>query len=183
MRRLTQDEFIGMFDTFEHSAFRLETLPQYLVDSETERLRRYKAGEPFHLEDSTREWLEFMRREIDGGKRWHKVHVLASPLSEYLRFECEWGYATSTQYGQEVGILDTTEIEKPAEVLDHDFWIFDDKRVVLLRYDEEGHFLHADEAPTEDLPKYQAAREAALSVAVPFAEYWAAHPEFHSNRS
>lgn len=40
-----------------------------------------------------------------------------------------------------------------------------------------------DEAPAEDLPKYQAAREAALSVAVPFADYWAAHPEFHSDRS
>lgn len=175
---LSENELEALFDKFQHAAFRMETLPRYTVDSETERLRRYLAGEPLEIEAAIREWLEFMAEEIRAGKRWHKVHILRAPLSEYLRFECEWGYAVSTQYGQEVYILDESERARPADIPDEDFWLFDDDAVARLHYDGEGRFLGAELADAADVPRYRDYRDLAVRAAEPFASWWARHPEY-----
>jgi len=175
---LSETELEALFDKFQHAAFRMETLPRYTVGSEAERLRRYFAGEPLEIESGTREWLEFMAAEIGSGKRWHKVHILRSPISDYLRFECEWGYAVSTEYGQEVLILDESERPRPAGIPDEDFWLFDDDAVARLHYDAEGRFLGAELAESATLPAYRRYRDLALEVAEPFASWWARHPEY-----
>jgi Family of unknown function (DUF6879) len=175
---LTEVELETLFDDFTHTAFRMETLPRYTVDSETQRLRRYLDGEPLEIEAGTREWLEFMAAEIRSGKRWHKVHILRSPPSQYLRFECEWGYAVSARYGQEVYILDEAERPRPGTIPDEDFWLFDEDTVARLHYDDEGHFLGADLADGTDVPRYRGYRDLAVDAAEPFASWWARHPEY-----
>ncbi|PRX99122.1 DUF6879 family protein [Allonocardiopsis opalescens] len=175
---LTEAELEKLFDGMRHSAFRLETLPVYDVPGEADRKARYFAGESMEPDDATREYLEMMQAEISSGKRWHKVHVLTRPLTPYLRFECEAGYAISTRYGQEVGILDITDrAAPPALVGVGDFWLFDNETVALLRY-EDGRFLGAELAPTSVIPQYRTARDVAEASAVPFTEWWAAHPEY-----
>lgn len=175
---LSEAELEALFDEFEHAAFRMETLPRYTVDSETDRLRRYLNGEPLRIEPATREWLEFMADEIRSGKRWYKVHILRSPISEYLRFECEWGYAVSTEYGQEVYILDESERARPEGIPDEDFWLFDEDTVARLHYDDEGRFLGAELADRAELPRYRRHRDLALEVAEPFTAWWGRHPEY-----
>lgn len=175
---LSETELEALFDDFEHAAFRLETRSRYTVDSETQRLGRYLAGDPLEIEPGTRDWLEFMAVEIESGKRWHKVHILRSPLSDYLRFECEWGYAVSAQYGQEIHIIDEAETARPEGIPDEDFWLFDDKTVVLLHYDDDGHFLGADLASETDVPHYRRRRDLALEAAEPFASWWERHPQY-----
>jgi hypothetical protein len=175
---LSEAELEALFDEFKHAAFRMETLPRYSVDSETDRLRRYLTGEPLEIEPGTREWLEFMAAEIRSGKRWHKVHILRSPISEYLRFECEWGYAVSTEYGQEVSILDEAERARPEGVPDEDFWLFDDDTVARLLYDDGGRFLGAELADHAEVSRYRRYRDLALEAAEPFATWWARHPEY-----
>ncbi len=175
---LSETELEALFDEFEHEAFRMETLPRYTVDSERERLRRYLAGEPLEIEPATRQWLEFMAEEIRGGKRWCKVHILKSPLSEYLRFECEWGYAVSAEYGQEVYILDEAERARPAGIPDEDFWLFDENTGARLHYDDEGRFLGAELVEPTAVPDYRRYRDLAIQAAEPFASWWARHPEY-----
>ena len=51
-----------------------------------------------------------------------------------------------------------------------------------MHYDEGGRYLGAVEAPAADVPGYRAARDAAWTAAVPFSEWWAAHPEYHRPR-
>lgn len=179
---LSETELEALFDEFKHAAFRMETLPRYTVDSETERLRRYLAGEPLEVEPGTREWLEFMDAEIRSGKRWHKVHILRSPISEYLRFECEWGYAVSSQYGQEVYILDEAERARPEGIPDEDFWLFDDETAARLHYGEDGRFIGAELASSAELPRYRRYRDLTLEVAEPFSSWWARHPEYQRER-
>lgn len=175
---LSENELEALFDDFKHAAFRLETLPRYTVDSETERLSRYMSGAPLQIEPGTREWLEFMESEIRSGKRWHKVHILRSPISDYLRFECEWGYAVSSQYGQEVLILDETERARPEGIPDEDFWLFDDDSAVRLHYDGEGRFLGAELVDETDVPRFCGYRDVAIEAAEPFESWWVRHPEY-----
>ena len=175
---LSEAELEALFDGFKHAAFRMETLPRYAVDSERERLRRYLVGDPLEVEPATREWLEFMAAEIRSGKRWHKVHIVRSPIVEYLRFECEWGYAVSAEYGQEVYILDESERARPAGIPDEDFWLFDDDTVARLRYDPDGGFVGAELAEPALVPGYRRYRDLALRAAEPFATWWARHPEY-----
>ncbi|OLT31845.1 hypothetical protein BJF79_08605 [Actinomadura sp. CNU-125] len=174
---LSEAELEALFDDFKNEAFRLETLDHYAVSSESERLNRYLNGEPLEIEAATREWLEFMAAEIASGKRWYKVHILRSPLSEYLRFECEWGYAVSSQYGQEVFILDETEHARPAGIPNEDFWLFDNDKVARLLYDDEGRFLGAELVDGIEAAAYPGYRDAVMAEAEPFATWWDRHPE------
>ena len=50
-----------------------------------------------------------------------------------------------------------------------DFWIFDDRLVVVLNYDNEGRFLSADQAP--EITPYLKARRRALTLGLDFNEF------------
>jgi hypothetical protein len=47
-----------------------------------------------------------------------------------------------------------------------------------MHYDAEGRYVGAEIAPEETLPRYLAAKDAAWSTGVDFADYWKAHPEY-----
>lgn len=175
---LTEAEIGAVIDQhFTRTLFRLETLPVYLVDSDGEDYRRYVAGLPGPTMSRKGPWLEVLRSERERGLYQHRVHVWTPPLTDYLRYEAEWGYAYNAEAGEDIRILDTSEQRKPAAVLDEDFWLIDDSLVVRMHYDPQGRLLGGSIAPAEDLPKYQAARDAAWSAAAPFTEWWSRHPE------
>ena len=48
-----------------------------------------------------------------------------------------------------------------------------------MHYDAGGRYLGAEILGEEMLPRYLAARDAALGAAEPFASYWRRHPEYH----
>jgi len=162
----------------QHSLFRLEVLASYDVGSDGGDFARYLHGEPGPDMERKRAWHKVLEDDRARGVRNYRVHVLRSPLSPYLRYECEWGYAYNTPH-EDIGILDLAEQEEPAGLIDHDFWLVDDAQVVRLHYDTGGRYLGAEVLPAEVLPRYIAAREAAWGAAVPFARYWAAHPQYH----
>ena len=122
-------------------------------------------------------WMDRLAADAARGLRNYRVHVLRSPLSPYLRYECEWGYAYNSTVGEETRILDLTERPAPPGLINEDFWLMDDTTVVRMRY-QAGGFVGAERLPQGDLPRYRAARDAAWQGAVPFETYWAAHPEF-----
>jgi hypothetical protein len=160
------------------SAFRLEVLDRYTVDSDEDNFRSYLAGGATPSWSEGSEWMEQLARERAEGKRNHRVHVLASPLSDYLRYECEWGYVYTSRAGEEIFILDTAERPRPAGLINEDFYLLDDERVLVMRYDDYGRLLGGEPQPESETGRYLRAREAALSHAVPFASYWADHPQF-----
>jgi hypothetical protein len=162
------------------SAFRLETLDQYLADSDRDNVSRYLAGEEGPSWAMGDDWMDYLKKEKAAGIRRHRVHVLSSPIGDYLRYECEWGYTYTSAAGEEIYILDLAEIDRPlslpAEV--GDFWLYDDNSVVLMHYDENGRFQDAEQLPTTAVPQYRGYRDAALSIAAPFREWWQKHPEY-----
>jgi hypothetical protein len=166
--------FDDLFNNFTHSAFRLETLPQYLVDEESEDFATWKAGRSLpERSPRTSPWLRRIQDTTWSGKAWCRVHVVDKPLSEYVRYEVV-GYRESAAAGEDVRIADRAASQL-LEGLTSDFWLFDgdtDHAVaVLMRYDLAGHFIGWD--PTEDPVTIRSCRERrdiALAYSLPLAE-------------
>ncbi|MGH3650244.1 MAG: DUF6879 family protein [Acidimicrobiia bacterium] len=171
------DAVIAYFDAhFTRTAFRLEVMDYYDVESDGDEYRRYLAGEePDH--DFKEPWLRVLRTEHAAGKLRHRVRVLTRPLNDYLRYECEWGYAPNSEAGEDIRVLDLSEQPRPAELIDEEFWLLDDNQVLQMRYDDTGKFVGAELA--DDPARYRAARDAAIRAAEPFGAWWARHPEEH----
>jgi hypothetical protein len=176
---LGEARFEEVMSGFRRHAFRLETLDVYNVGEDNE-VARYLRGELAPDPEDQEPWLATLRAERAAGKMRQRVHVLRGPLTSYLRYECEWGYLPNTAAGEDVRILDLAERPRPAGLdVDHDFWLLDDSDVLRMHYDAGGGFLGAEILGEEMLPRYLAARDAALGAAEPFASYWRRHPEYH----
>lgn len=161
------------------SVFRLEVLPVYDVPTDRGDFPRYVAGEPGPDMGRKGRWLDFLREQRAKGVNRHRVRVLRTPLSDYDRYACEWGYAYNVPAGDDTRILDLSERELPAAVLDHDFWLVDDEYPVRMHYDDVGRFLGATVIDPAGVGEYQAARDAAWRAAEPFEGWWGRHPEYH----
>ncbi len=174
------DEFFT--EHFHRTAFRLEVRDRYAVASDGGDFARYLAGED--LPDAARKnaWLDELRADTAAGKRWQWVHVVHAPLSDYLRYAFEWGYAINIHAGADVRILDLAEHPRPVGLPDEDFWLLDDQAVLTMRYGDSGEFLGAEPVGQAELARYRRARDAAWDTAEPFAAYWARHPGYHRAR-
>ncbi|MFD6446096.1 DUF6879 family protein [Promicromonospora sp. NPDC060204] len=159
--------FGRLFETFERSAFRLETLAEYDVEDEPEEMARFLAGK-----DMGPHWLDnpWVRSMTNKGKAISRVHVLRSPLTDYLRYELST-YPGNIRAGESIGIIDLAD-QQVTGLPDHDFWIFDDRTVYRMHYTADGKFLGGELLPEERLQEYLAWRDLALTHAVPFASYW-----------
>lgn len=138
---MNPEDFAACFDNFHQSAFRLETLQQYAIAEEDERMRAFREGLP-RPERSVRtsEWLRRVAVTTAAGKSWSRVHLISEPLSEYLRYQLI-GYVESAAAGEEIRLAwDTPDLPDVG-----DFWLFDadteDASAVFIRYDEDGAVL------------------------------------------
>lgn len=176
---LSEAELDPYFDEAQREWFRLEALRSYAVDMEQPRIRAYLAGEPLDSMPEPKAWYEEIQRRTDEGVLFRKIRVVHGPLTKYERWECEWGYTGSARHGQRTFIIDLAEVAGPARLPGYDWWMFDERVVLRFHYADDGRFLGAD--PIED-PGQVAAhvrhRDEALAAAVPFPEYWAAHPQY-----
>jgi hypothetical protein len=148
---------------FKRSAFRLETLPQYLVPQEEEMLARFKRGEEVRMPDD-HPWLVRVRQHVVSGKAMRRVRVVTYPLTDYLRFELAM-YRQTVAAGEDIRVCSSPEIAGYG-----DWWLFDDRVVVTMNYDEAGHFLGTEQDAT-DVVTYCRRRDLALEHSIPFADY------------
>src|SRR5215469_9904425 len=68
------------------SAFRLEVLDRYDVAADGVDFERFLRGEPEPMRERKKPWLDHLRRERASGILRHRVHVLRTPLTDYLRY-------------------------------------------------------------------------------------------------
>lgn len=163
------------------SAFRLETLDRYEVPTDGGDFARYIKGEPGPTPERKQAWADRLTRERAAGIRRSRVHVLHTPLTDYLRFECEWGHALNAQL-EDINILDLAERPRPDDLPEGDYWLIDDWLVIRMHYDTSGKFLGGE--VDDDVTPYQRGRDVAVAAAEPFSTWWARHPEeWRENRS
>ncbi|MFB7917901.1 DUF6879 family protein [Streptomyces sp. NPDC056061] len=161
---------------FDQEAFRLETLDDYGKSGGTEAYLAFLAGEPQPESYKTAAWMKTVGDATRSGKRIYRVHVLARPLTKYLRFELSWGYHRNMTVGEEFFILDTTDRNNPLPDAP-DFWLFDERVAGVMNYDDEGKYLGTDFCDTDQISRFLTYRDTALAQSVPFSDWWEEYGE------
>jgi len=138
----TGKEFGRLFETFEHTAFRLEVRDRYNEPSEAEPLRKFLAGEPDDLawfED----WLALVRAATAEGRRFSRVRVVSLPLTDYSRFGIAYARHTNAA-GDDIRYL-TRDRARAIGLPEHDYWLFDSRKIARLHFDDaDDHLLGAE---------------------------------------
>ena len=180
MRLMTEEQLGDELALAEHDLFRLESLDLYDVESDSD-YADYAAGRPGPDMEMRAAWLDELRSDAARGLRNRRVHILRSPIdpASYLAYECAWGYVPNGRAGMEIRILDLAVTPLPAVLIGKgDFYVRDHQAVTLMHYSSDCRFLGASRAPRRHARTYLAAAEAAWEAAVPFSDWWAAHPEY-----
>ncbi|MCX5198284.1 hypothetical protein OOK31_31085 [Streptomyces sp. NBC_00249] len=165
---LDGDAWRSRFQSFTVEAWRLETLPQYLVPQEEEELQAFRAGARIDPHAYSSEYTDDLKRLVREGKSKGRVHIVTRPLSEYLRYEFMC-YLPHAWAGEQIRILDVTDRENPLEGV-QDFWMFDRSEVVLMNYHPDGRQINREVYEGELAPFIEYQR-IAIAESVPFEEY------------
>ncbi|MFC8124641.1 DUF6879 family protein [Streptomyces sp. NPDC057302] len=163
---ITFDEFDGMFTSFKHSAWRLETRRRYAFDEEQDTYRQFleEGRVDWDLEDP---WCVERREQSALGKRFERVRILDEPPTDGQRYLLDNARRNSAA-GEDIRVLPRSradELRLPRE----DFWLFDSRVVALLHHDEADMMTGVEliTNPVEVL-RYAQAREAAWHHAIPY---------------
>lgn len=169
------DEFDALFDQFEESAFRLETLSFYESRSDGLALRAFLRGVPMPTWDrETDDWRRRLRVTTAAGISWKRVHIIPEPLTPYLRYEIEWGYYYNAEAGEQIYML-RDDHPLAAEGFDiTDYWLLDDKKLVFNVYDSAGRLIDFRVDPDPGtLERCRDLRDRLLEAATPLMDYLA----------
>lgn len=145
---ISEARFNGLFTSFERSAFRLQLLPEYTVESERPEYARFLAGEALPQRNQV-PWLDTMRHQVDVGRTWTNIHLLPATLTPYLRYLLDWWYVYQDRAGASIGFLSQRYATPIQALAMRDFWLFDDALLLVLHYDSRGRFLGAVEVSSD----------------------------------
>lgn len=184
MGQLLEPEALGEhLGAFRHHLFRMETLPEYAVDSDGDDYQRWLDGAPEPTWERLGRWLDILRAEHAAGKISTRVRILTADLTDYERYACEFGYRYTVEAGEDIRVLRRAEHPIPPDIVERDFWIVDDARVIAMHYDQYGRFEGGEILDDDELEPHLRTRRAAWQVAEPFATWWARHPELHRRQA
>ncbi|MFI5962836.1 DUF6879 family protein [Streptomyces asoensis] len=163
------EEWAARFEGFTREAWRLETLPQYLMPSEAQGFAAFRSGARIDPLAVSNDYTDRLRRQVAEGRSQGRVHVVTRPLSDYLRFEFHHYYSAHALAGEEIRILDVTDRENPLAGV-QDFWMFDRSEVVLMNYHSDGRQI-SREVFEGDVTPFIEYQRIAVAESVPFEEY------------
>lgn len=138
-QRLTPTDFDEAFRYFRRTAFRLEAQPVYLVDVERDAYDDYRRGEPRPAPDYGyyATWLDRVQAITAAGRRLDRVRVVEDPPTTYQQFElhmARWNIAA----GETLATITRGHAATVGLPADHDWWLFDDEAVALMRFAPDG---------------------------------------------
>jgi hypothetical protein len=108
---------------------------------EDESLRKFLAGEPDDLAWMD-DWLAMIRAATAGGRRFARVRVVDTPLTDYQRF----GHTVAQHNnaaGEDIRYL-ARDRAGAVGLPNHDYWLFDSRKLALMRFGDEDRFLGAE---------------------------------------
>jgi uncharacterized protein DUF6879 len=110
-------------------------------------------------------WLDMLREATAEGRRFARVRVVSLPLNDYSRFGV-WCAQFTSGAGEDIRYL-VQDDAKAAELPDHDYWLFDSRKLVRMHFDDADRFLGGEviEDPT-DIVQANYWRDAAWHKAV-----------------
>lgn len=163
------DEFEGLFRTFSHSAWRLETRRRFASDEVTDTYRQFveTGSVDWSVEDP---YCELIRSQTAQGKRVERVRIVDQPPTTgqlYLLNNAKRNRGLGEDI-RNVWRVDADRLRIPAE----DFWVFDSRLAAKLRFDGDDQLVDV-ELITEpaEVVRYSVIRDAAWHHAMPYEEF------------
>ncbi|MDA0566014.1 hypothetical protein LG943_17080 [Streptomonospora sp. S1-112] len=128
---------------------------------------------------SDTDWGARVRAATAEGRRFDRVHVVAEPLTDYIRFECAWGYRRNSAAGERIRILPVKQGEWPEAIPAFDYWLFDSHKLLLMNYADDGSLVSTEivDDPAE-IVRANVWRDRALHLSIPFTEYAAQFDDY-----
>lgn len=141
-RTLTQAERDELLRSFDHAAFRLELQPTYALPYEQDTLAKFLAGdpEPPDAAPGLRAWFEQVAGLAAEGKRIERVRVHDDPPTPYQRW-ARWTDSWSARAGETIRYMTRPRAHEVGLLPDSgpaDWWLLDSRRLVVMRFDDEG---------------------------------------------
>lgn len=126
-----------LFDNFSDYAFRLETLPYFASDTRKPGYTQFRETGSLP-EDHNSEWRSEVREGTRVGRTYQRLRLFSSPLTEYERYESA-SYSLSLRAGEDIRSVNRSSVPDA-----RDFWIFDDKWIAYMKYDDRGELVTVD---------------------------------------
>jgi hypothetical protein len=94
-------------------------------------------------------WLDMLREATAEGRRFARVRLVSLPLTDYSRFGV-WCAQFTNGAGEDIRYLERSQAEA-AGLPDHDYWLFDSRKLVRMHFDDADRFLGGEiiEDPSE----------------------------------
>jgi hypothetical protein len=167
---LDDPEWLALVANVQESWFRLETLQVYSVDYERDEYERFLASG--RLDRAPGEWQAMIRRHADASRSLRRVHIIGEPLTDYLRYELQV-YRHNSTAGEEVRVIPTPVPNWPAGLpRGLDYWLFDDRAVWDMHYDDTGRFLRAARSTSAShLDECRQWRDSAIRQSISLSDY------------
>ncbi|GHE65239.1 hypothetical protein GCM10018785_37610 [Streptomyces longispororuber] len=159
------EAFNKLFETFEHSAWRLETRRRYASDEGTRTYAQFKAtGDVTWNMDSW--YCTTIRSQTAAGKKVGRVRVVDHPPTEGQRY-LMINARRNASLGEDMRNLWRADADR-LRLGTEDFWIFDSRLVALLCFDDADNLMDV-ELITEpaEVVRYSMLRDAAMHHAIP----------------
>lgn len=163
------DAFGKLFETFKHTAWRLETRRRFASDESAPGYQEFVKTGKMELE-LYHPFFAAIREQTQQGKRVERVRIVDDPPTIGQRYLL-CSAARNKSVGEDIRNLwraDADRLRLPAE----DFWIFDSRLVALLDFDDEDNLLDV-ELITEPVQvnRYAQVRDAAWHYAVRYEKF------------
>lgn len=158
---------------------RVQTRDSYAVFTDDADFDGYAHGAAGPTSEYREPFFQSLRDEAAAGQVWRNLVVVNGDLTLYQAYANEWVYTYSDRAGQVIRILDLAENPAAAVLMrTGDFWVVEHQHVALVRYGDAGS--HQGEIAVDDTSAtgYIAAAELAWQLGTPFAEWYAAHPQY-----
>jgi hypothetical protein len=119
----------------------LEVRERYNAPREAESFRMFLDGEPDNLAWAE-SWFSMIREATAAGRRFSRVRVVSVPLSDYSRFGL-WASQFTNAAGEDIRYL-TRNVAQGVKLPEHDYWLFDSRKLVEMHFGEDDRFLGAE---------------------------------------
>jgi hypothetical protein len=164
-----RETFRRLFETFQHTAWRLETRRGYASDREDPDYQAFLSTGSSTW-DPNEPWFINIRQQTAAGKRVGRVRIADNPPTTEQLFLLDYAQHNAS-VGEDIRYLWREEAHQaglPAE----DFWIFDSRIVAVLHFDDDDNLLNI-ELITEpaEVVRYSVVRDAAMHHAIPYEQF------------
>jgi hypothetical protein len=167
------DTFNRLWNSSKTELFRLQMLNEYRVEGERGFVEKAAQGSMKEIfdEPSSIEWFSMLKDKQAKGVKNINLQVIDLPFTDYIRYEAAY-MLKSEEFGRESFFVERKEVADLVSGFE-DYWMFDRKSVLLMKYDKDGRYLSKDVevGDPSKVKRYVELEDKLLKIALPLRTF------------